>query len=471
MGVIDDLARAREAFERREWVAAYDRARRTPTRRRSTRTTSRAWRWPPTSSVARTTASRRCSAPTRRTSTGDEVLSAVRCGFWLAMTLISTGEPAVGGGWVSRCQRLLQDVDGDVVERGYVLQLVMFRHIFSGEFEHALEMALELTDYGRRFDDPDLTACGLNAHGRMLIYSGRVPEGSRPSRRGDRRGRDRGRVADLRGRGLLLADRGLPGGLRLRSRGRVDQCADVVDRRPAGACASSPASARCTAARSCVCAARSPTRSRSSGARPSGTPPPALPRPPAWPWPSAARCCASWATCRPPRRRTTRRSASDTRASRVAPCSGSTEGAPARLSAPSTGCSPSRWIRCTGPSCCPAPSRCSSPLGEPERAEALADELVGLAESVRLRRVCGRWPPTRGGRLCSPVARPTRRRARAAAGDGGLAVARRAVRGRACAACSSDVRPAVAGRRRVGHGRDRRGPGGVRRSRRGARRA
>ena len=45
--------------------------------------------------------------------------------------------------------------------------------------------------------------------------------------------------------------------------------------------------------------------------------------------------------------------------------------------------------------------------GEPERAEALADELVGLAERFGSPGVCGRWPPTRGGRLCSRVAGPT----------------------------------------------------------------
>jgi len=54
---------------------------------------------------------------------------------------------------------------------------VMFRHIFAGEFEPAFELALEITDYGRRFAEPDLIANGLNAQGRMLLYSGRVPEG------------------------------------------------------------------------------------------------------------------------------------------------------------------------------------------------------------------------------------------------------------------------------------------------------
>ena len=68
-------------------------------------------------------------------------------------------------------------MDGDVVERGYVLMPVMFRHIFADEFEQAHALALEITDYGQRFDNADLLANGLNAQGRMMLYTGRVPEG------------------------------------------------------------------------------------------------------------------------------------------------------------------------------------------------------------------------------------------------------------------------------------------------------
>ena len=93
------------------------------------------------------------------------------------MVLMTGGEPAVGGGWVGRCQRLLEDVEGDVVERGYLLIHLMFRHIFAGEFAEAHELALQITDYGRRFRDPDLLANGLIAQGRMAMYAGRVPEG------------------------------------------------------------------------------------------------------------------------------------------------------------------------------------------------------------------------------------------------------------------------------------------------------
>jgi ATP/maltotriose-dependent transcriptional regulator MalT len=90
---------------------------------------------------------------------------------------MEAGEPAVGGGWVARCRRLLDELGEDVVERGHVLVMVMMGHIFAGEYDRAEALAVEIGDYGRRFADPALAAQSLNARGRMLLYQGRVPEG------------------------------------------------------------------------------------------------------------------------------------------------------------------------------------------------------------------------------------------------------------------------------------------------------
>ncbi len=87
-------------------------------------------------------------------------LEAVRSAFWLAQTLLFTGESVIGGGWVTRARRLLAEVPDDVVEDGYVLVAEMFRHLFAGEFA-AARCADEVTDYGHRFAEPDLTAMGL----------------------------------------------------------------------------------------------------------------------------------------------------------------------------------------------------------------------------------------------------------------------------------------------------------------------
>ena len=119
MGVIDDLARARQAYERRDWVTAYGALSDVDDEALDADDFARL-------AMAAFLVGRKndCIQALQRAFQAhldrDEVLPAVRCGFWLAMTLITTGEPAVGSGWVGRCQRLLEDVDEDVVERGYL---------------------------------------------------------------------------------------------------------------------------------------------------------------------------------------------------------------------------------------------------------------------------------------------------------------------------------------------------------------
>ena len=91
----------------------------------------------------------------------------------------------------------------------------------------------------------------------MLLYSGRVPEGLALLDEA-MVGISTGDVSPIvRRRDLLLADRGLPGGLRLRPGGRVDQRPDRAGSTPSPGWCPSPASARCTADRSCGSAARS----------------------------------------------------------------------------------------------------------------------------------------------------------------------------------------------------------------------
>ncbi len=176
MGVVEDLVRAREAYDRREWVAAYD-----------------GLSDPGTDVLAADDFARLataayllgrhndCIQALQRAYAADiaggDVAGAARCCFWLAMVLFDGGEVAVAGGWVARAQRLLDDLADDVVERGYLLVLGMFQHIGAGEHETALAVAEQVESYGRRFADPDLIAQGQCARGRMLMYAGRVQEG------------------------------------------------------------------------------------------------------------------------------------------------------------------------------------------------------------------------------------------------------------------------------------------------------
>lgn len=174
MGIVEDLEHAREAFERRDWAAAYDQL----------------------SAVDDLGANDLLALGTAAYLVGDQdaciralqrgyqvevdggdTLRAVRFAFWLGLVLALRGEVAVGGGWVARAERLLADHPDDVVERGYLLIHEFFRHLGQHDFAGALRASTEITDAGRRFADPDLLAQGLMGHGRLLMYSGQVPEG------------------------------------------------------------------------------------------------------------------------------------------------------------------------------------------------------------------------------------------------------------------------------------------------------
>src|SRR4051794_26986978 len=176
MSVVDDLLRAREAYDRRDWLVAYGGLSRVDgdvlTADDFTQLATAAYL------VGRRND---CVQALQRAYQlhleAGAVLSAVRSAFWLALVLLTSGETAIGGGWVARAQRLLAEIDGDVVDRGYLLIHVMYRHIYAGEFDTALSLAEEVTDYGRRYRDPDLTAMGLSSQGRLLMYLGRVVDG------------------------------------------------------------------------------------------------------------------------------------------------------------------------------------------------------------------------------------------------------------------------------------------------------
>jgi DNA-binding CsgD family transcriptional regulator len=178
MGVVNELHRAREAYERREWITAY----------RALSGLDDADLAAGDFAALATTAyllGRRndCIQALQRAyqvhdQAGDR-LGTVRAAFWLGLVLTMGGEPAVGGGWVSRAERLLDEHGEDVAERGYVLLHRMFDHLHAGDFGTAQALAGAVTDYGRRFADPDLLAQGLVAEGRLLTAAGRVPEGLR----------------------------------------------------------------------------------------------------------------------------------------------------------------------------------------------------------------------------------------------------------------------------------------------------
>ncbi len=176
MGVIDELHRARDSYERREWVAAY---------RALSDLEDDALEAADFEALATTAylLGRRNDvvqalqrAHQISLAAGDRP-AAVRAAYGLAIVLWQAGEVAVGNGWHARAARIIEEIDEDVAERGYVYDAQLMSHVVKGEFAEAVGLAPRITEYGRRFGEPDLVALGVHAEGRLLLYAGSVAEG------------------------------------------------------------------------------------------------------------------------------------------------------------------------------------------------------------------------------------------------------------------------------------------------------
>jgi DNA-binding CsgD family transcriptional regulator/tetratricopeptide (TPR) repeat protein len=107
----------------------------------------------------------------------EDRLAAVRCAFWLGLSLSISGEIGRGNGWFARADRLLEREGTDCVERGYLTLARLFEHEAGGEVERAAEASAEAVAIGERFGDPDLIAFGSFTQGDALIRLGRLREG------------------------------------------------------------------------------------------------------------------------------------------------------------------------------------------------------------------------------------------------------------------------------------------------------
>ena len=101
--------------------------------------------------------------------------AAVRCAFWIGMTLAMRGEVGTAGGWLGRAGSLLGDEDA--VEQGYLLMPLVFRHEAEGDFEAGAAVAADARAIAARFADDEALALTTQAEGYMLLRAGRVEEG------------------------------------------------------------------------------------------------------------------------------------------------------------------------------------------------------------------------------------------------------------------------------------------------------
>ncbi|GGR73736.1 DNA-binding CsgD family transcriptional regulator/predicted negative regulator of RcsB-dependent stress response [Nocardioides luteus] len=112
----------------------------------------------------------------RRSHEDGDLGRSVRCAFRITMISHVHGESALAHGWTSRAESLVAGLDSGV-DLGWVDFLRLFRALAAGDYAVAGSCADAVTACGRLHDEPDLTALGMSAQGRMAIYSGRVGEG------------------------------------------------------------------------------------------------------------------------------------------------------------------------------------------------------------------------------------------------------------------------------------------------------
>ena len=110
---------------------------------------------------------------------GDAVSRAVRCGFWIGHNFMFREESARGSGWFARAQRLLDTIEHDCVERGYLLIPQWLAEMGRGNFEHGYATASKAVEIGDRFGDADLTWLARDEQARALLRLGRAEEGRR----------------------------------------------------------------------------------------------------------------------------------------------------------------------------------------------------------------------------------------------------------------------------------------------------
>ncbi|NDL57574.1 LuxR family transcriptional regulator [Phytoactinopolyspora mesophila] len=177
MGVVEELARSREAYERRDWAAAYGHLSEADADGPLPADALAMWATA-AHLLGRTDDCLRALQRAFQQHLDDgDMERAIRCCFWLGMTHMLAGDTAVAGGWWSRGWRLVEELGTDTVERGYLLIPQGIQQIKSGHVAASVETGAEVERLGRRFADADLIAMGLHARGRALLYQDRVPEG------------------------------------------------------------------------------------------------------------------------------------------------------------------------------------------------------------------------------------------------------------------------------------------------------
>lgn len=103
---------------------------------------------------------------------------AARTGFWIVFMLMEQGDIAQASGWLSRSSRLLEEIPPQSAAHGYMLALDAYRLVaVEGNYAEGEAAAEQVIQIGRRAGDHDIEALALNLKGRALIRAGQLEDG------------------------------------------------------------------------------------------------------------------------------------------------------------------------------------------------------------------------------------------------------------------------------------------------------
>jgi DNA-binding NarL/FixJ family response regulator len=104
-------------------------------------------------------------------------VDAVKTALWLGAFHLVRGDEPQGLGWWGRAGRLAEEIPENTVHGHLLYFTEVEANLFAGEPAGAIDAARRVHDLGRRFDDPNLVAAGLNGEGRALLKMGQVVDG------------------------------------------------------------------------------------------------------------------------------------------------------------------------------------------------------------------------------------------------------------------------------------------------------
>jgi hypothetical protein len=87
------------------------------------------------------------------------------------MQLFDQGEMARAGGWLARAQRLVDELGHECVTQGYLMVPGGLQNL-DADPANALACFTQVTKFGDRFDDRDLTTLGRLGQGQALVMLG-----------------------------------------------------------------------------------------------------------------------------------------------------------------------------------------------------------------------------------------------------------------------------------------------------------